>query len=494
MATINESRPLLSGTELSDFVEKLRSKLDSDKARLLAKGRKLNVRLSDYIDAQRGDDVKDAIRWIVGNKAWKYVSFAEFIECLEKVVDRLHAELYSKGDANVCFVVDSYNKSSFWVIMMSLMLRKFSNVSMAIDDIGVVHRRSMKYKFADDEDSLTKAFRTLPDDTRLVMMDDATYSGEQLYYFHDVVVSQWRASRGHPHMSREGRDGLMNSRDGLMNSRKGGQGGRSHPNASVVIALPFMSRPSTKLFKRRGTTMIVGDTFPGLFDKRSVVQVVTEDVYLEINRSRRESPLEKYVASKGVSISYVSLFFDVLGLLPTNTMFVFEHKIGDSLSIPNRWLKVGQCVPPDVVVAYRAKKDRVAEMVDMIRKDLVIEGLLLDKAVKKPGPWTPSYRLMILATARIQELLSTSPKFRKEFFDRVDLPPQVDGHKQVAFLPLISPEFCDAPYRRYVRMHRVDRGRLGLVLPNEGDDMPPCRLPPYKRTSFRMRIADATAT
>jgi hypothetical protein len=220
--------------------------------------------------------------------------------------------------------------------------------------------------------------------------------------------------------------------------------------------------------------------------------VVAEDLYLEVKRSaRRESPLEKYENHKGASVSYPSLFFDVIGLLPTNTMFVFEHKIGDSLSIPNRWLKLGQCVPPNVTVAYRVKKDRAADLVDMIRKDLVEEGLIstANKATKNSGPWSPSYRLMLLATSRIRELLSTSQKFQKEYFDRVDIPPTLeDGSKQVAFLPLISPEFCDAPYRRYVRLHRVERGKLGLVLPNAGDDMPPCRRPPYKRTSFRRRI------
>ena len=466
MSTIIRGPPILKGKDLVDLVDKLRSKLEYDKARLLAKGRNLNVRVSEYINAQRGKDVQGSIRWVLGDRNWRYVSFTEFIECLKKVVNMLHTELYgNEENEHVCFVVDSFNKSSFWVIMMSMLMRKFAGASLAIDDLGVIRRRSMNY---DVEDSLLVAFRTLPDDTRLVMMDDATYSGEQLSYFHDVVVSQWRASRS-------------------------GSGSGKNNQASVVVAVPFMSRPSKKLFKRKGTVMILGEAFPGLFDRRSASQVVAEDLYLEVNRpSRRESPLDKYGNQNHhnkLCVSYTSLFFDVIGLLPTNTMFVFEHKIGDSLSIPNRWLKVGQCPPPNVTVAYRVKKDRAVELVEMIRKDLVEEGLLLTSKKSNAGPWTPSYRLMILATSRIRELLSTSREFQKEYFDRVDVPPTLeDGSKQVAFLPLISPEFCDAPYRRYVRLHRVERGKLGLVLPNAGDDMPPCRRPPYKRTSFRRRI------
>lgn len=460
---VDEPLPLIKGDALSSLVEKLRSKLESDKARLLAKGRKLNVRVSEYISAQRGDDIKDAIRWLLGERNWRYVSFSEFIGVLGSVVDRLHNEVYSKNGPkrNVCFVVDSFNKSSFWVIMMAMLMRSFPNASLAIDDYGVLRRRSLNFTFGDDEDSLLLAFRGLPDDTKLVLMDDAAYSGEQLSYFHDVVVSQWRASR---------------------KSKK-------RSKASVSVVLPFISRPATQLFVRRGTDLIFGETFPGLFDERTPAQVLRGDLFLEVeSEGRKNSPLDKYVGSKNKNEnknSYASLFFDVIGVLPTNTMFIFEHKIGDSLSIPNRWLKVGQCVPPGVSIAYRVKREKAKELVAIIRKDLISKGQLANKRIDD-GPWTPSYRLMLLVSSSIREMLSNSEEFKKEFFDRVDIP--TDEGKPAAFLPLISPEFCDAPYRRYVRSHRVEKGKLGLALPNSGDAIPPCRRPPYKRSSFRRRI------
>lgn len=477
---------LICGRELDALVDKLRSKLEADKARLLAKGRKLNVRMSEYISAQRGEDVKDAIRWLLGERNWRYVSFAEFIETLRFAVDRLHTEVYGesvkgvkgvKGDQqHVCFVVDTFNKSSFWVIVMAMLMRNFPNASLAIDDYGVVRRRSINMTFGDDdadEDSLFLAFRNLPDDTKLVLMDDAAYSGEQLSFFHDVVVSQWGASR------------RKKTNDVVKKEKK---------VASIFVVLPFISRPATALFIRRGTHLIFGETFPSLFDKRTPSQVIAGDLFIELEKKTRgrKSPLDQYASDASDSSaksSYASLFFDVIGVLPTNSMFVFEHKIGDSLSIPNRWLKVGQCVPPNVTVAYRVKNEKAAKLVSFIRRDLETKGYFNPKKSKDDGPWSPAYRLMLLASSTIRDMLSTSSAFKEEFFDRIEIPEKTDdGGKPVAFLPLISPEFCDAPYRRYVRSHRVEKGKLGLALPNSGDDIPPCRRPPYKRTSYRRMI------
>ena len=120
---MSDHSSLLKGKELNDLIHKLKSKLEADKARLLAKGRKLNVRVSEYIAAQRGGDIKDAIRWILGERKWRYVSFAEFIQVLSSVADRLHDALYATSDRPVCFVVDSFNKSSFWVIVMTMLMR-----------------------------------------------------------------------------------------------------------------------------------------------------------------------------------------------------------------------------------------------------------------------------------------------------------------------------------------------------------------------------------
>ena len=452
-----ETSSLVRGKELNALVKKLASKLEADRARLLAKGRKLDLRVSDYISAQRGDEIKGAIRWLLGGRNWRYVPFGEFIDVLGSVVDRLHSMIYSENkNQNVCFVVDSFNKSSFWVIMMAMITKPFPNASLAIDDYGVVRRNHMV--FGDDEDSLLLAFRGLPDDTILVLMDDAAYSGEQLSFFHKVVVAQWKGSRT-----------------------------KSKASAQIVVVLPFISHPATALFARRGTRLIAGETFPGLFDKRTPAQVLSNDIFLEVENSngRRMNPLDKYTASESGS-SYASLLFDVIGVLPTNTMFIFEHKIGDSLSIPNRWLKVGQCVPPTVSTGYRIKKEKANKLVAFIKRDLVSKGYF---TTKKDGPWLPSYRLMLLASSKIREMLSTSREFKEEFFDRIDIPATTDdGGKPVAFLPLMPPEFCDAPYRRYVRNHRVEKGKLGLVLPNSGEDIPPCRRPPYKRTSYRRRI------
>lgn len=467
-------RGLLRGRVLARLLATLRPKVEADAARLLAKGRRLNVRVLEYIAAQRGEDVKDAIRWLIGPRKWRYVSFTEFLATLERLVDRLHAMLYDpeqdKKGGGVCFVVDSLNKSSFWIVLMTLLMRPFPGASMAIDDVGLAGRGRESLigdlRGGDTEGMLAQSLRLLPDTTRLVLMDDAAYSGEQLSHFHDVVVAQWRGSR----------------KAGAVKAVKA---------VSIVVALPFISRPATTLFRRRGTTLMFEETFPGLFERRSAAQILAADLFIEVSSRGgsgsylSKNPLLSYAAA---GPSYPSLYFDVLGILPTNTMFVFEHKIGDSLSIPNRWLKVGQCVPPRVTRAYRVRKEKAQELMTLLRRDLTLQGML-PKNSGAGGAWTPAHRLMLLAAQRTGELLSSSARFRADFFERVALPPTTDsGGSAPAFLPLLSPEFCDAPYRRYVRRHRVARGELGLALPYSGEDIPPCRKPPYKRTSFRRRI------
>lgn len=472
----HEPRGLIRGRALTRLLATLRPRVEADAARLLAKGRKLNVRVDEYTSAQRGEDVKAAVRWLLGPRKWRYVSFAEFVEALERLVDRLHASLYDVANRpeRVCFVVDSLNKSSFWIVLMALLMRPFPGACLAIDDVGRAGSMNRSLIDEDTDGMLLDSFRELPDDTRLVLMDDAAYSGEQLSHFHEVVIAQWRGSRAL----------------GRSKAATATKATKAASQASIVVALPFISRPATPLFRRRGTTLMFEETFPGLFERRSAAQVLAADLFIEVNRGGSyvaKNPLLSYAAG---GPSYPSLFFDVLGILPTNAMFVFEHKIGDSLSIPNRWLKVGQCVPPSVVRAYRVRKDRAQELMTLLRRDLASQGLLPSMGKKMGGwAWTPAHRLMLLAAQRTGELLSSSARFRSDFFDRVDIPATNDaGGKPAAFLPLLSPEFCDAPYRRYVRRHRIARGELGLALPSAGEDIPPCRKPPYKRTSFRRRI------
>lgn len=467
---------LLQGKALAGLLEQLRTKVEADTRRLMAKGRQLDIRMEGYVAAQSNDAIRVSVKALLAMREWRYVSFAEFVGTLGRVVDRLHAIVAEKAKKtsgsgsrkpSVCFVVDSLHKSSFWVVTMALLMRPLPGACLAVDglDVGVGIGIGPS-----GEASLVRAFQGLPEDTTLVLMDDATYSGDQLSYFHDLVVGQWKSAHSSP--------------------------------ASIVVGVPFMSRPSTALFRRRDTTVLVEETFPSLFDHRPPAQVLASDLFVEMRRpasSRSASslssgadadsefgPLAAYAAP---SARYSSLYFDVIRVAPTHTLFVFEHKVADSLSIPNRWLKMGPCVPPSATRAYRVRPERAKELLELLRRDLV-DRQPWDFNPGAPG--SPSQRLMQAASRRTCELLASSPRFRAEFFDRVSLLPPTPTQKgakpkrAVAYFPLLAPEFCDASYRRYVRRRRASQG--DITLSSDRDDLPPCRRPPYRRNSFRRRV------
>jgi hypothetical protein len=428
--------PLYRGTAFRDLVEGLRKKTESDARRIMARNRAASLRTDAYVEAQPSAALRESLRRLVGARSWRYVSFAEFTETLGRLAGRVSA-LIEDGKRPVCFAVDSVRngiKSSFWVVvLLMLMIRPsasaWANLSLAVDDDGA-------------GGGLYTAFSQLDPSTHIVLTDDATYSGEQLTYFYDSVVEAWRNAH---------------SVDKQKNTKK---------NPRVTVAVPYMSLQSTALLVRRGVgqrNIEVVETFASLFHRRTLANVLCQDLFLEY-----ESPLVT---------EYHSLYFDFLGVLPSNSLFLFEHKVADALSIPNRWLKAGPCVPSWVRAAYRVRPERAAELSRLLRKELGWRGVEKDTMHES--------RILLEGARRVCELLASSRKFRAEYCERVSLAPDADRRDRPApaFLPLISPEFCDPDYQRFVRSRLAARlGRGGHLL---ADDMPPCRRPPYKRGSFR---------
>ncbi|GAX85674.1 hypothetical protein CEUSTIGMA_g13088.t1, partial [Chlamydomonas eustigma] len=298
-----ESRVLWTGRALEALVDRLRSKVEASARRFLAKSRRPNLRTAQYIDAQPFPEVRDSLGRLMGRRKWRYVPLSEFMVALARLSKQI-----LQGGERTCFVVDSRQKSSFWVAILMFTVappRSYRSLYLAIDD---------------DENGLTTALRGLPSKVRrVVLLDDATYSGEQLSYFYRVVRDTLSAV--HPE--------------------------RSLPE--MVILVPYMSTPSTKLFD--GAQLLYHETFDSLFARRSVASVMASDVFI----------LRKaYLGSKVTAKEYQSLYFDVLSLLPTNCMFLFEHKVADALSIPSLWLNVGPCMRETDQVAYRLKDSKAA--------------------------------------------------------------------------------------------------------------------------------------
>jgi hypothetical protein len=343
--------------------------------------------------------------------------------------------------------------------------------------------------------TLKEMLAVLPSDTQLVLMDDATYSGVQLSYFHDTVRDRWEdlpPPKGTPLTGR----------------------------SPLIVAVPFMSLPSVAIFTnslRKSTELIHSSTFSALMHRRTLPYVLSGDLYLE-------------TTFDGMPVAYESLYFDFLGILPTNTLIIFEHKFADALSIPNRWLQTGPCVPPSIERAFRVRSDRLAELTAILKAD--VEAATTGKHQQQPSKggkkgnakavgWvgspsptvdsvlSPALRIMHRASRRLLYLMQSS-RFRKKYMTAVTLThASTPGPR---FLPLIPPEYCDPRYQRYVQWqqekhdHHHDPAGAGAGAASgaasgtaeteeerEGIDtnpwnVPQCRKPPYKRHSFRVLL------
>ena len=471
---VKSSTLLYRGEEFRRLVESMRSLIERQAARLLAKGRSLpGVRLREYIDLQSSPVVREALERLMSGRRWRYVSFRDFRDTLERMAKKVFVDLGIVASASskktmkttadvdaagngtdVCFVVDSLRKSSFWVVAVSLLAvpptsSAWSRMSLAVDDDGSAGGLISAFSALFERQTKGRA-------TRLVMMDDATYSGDQLSYFHDIVVDAWKEAGG-------------------------------DPRPRIDVAVPFMSAPSIPLFKRerrRGglTHLTYEESFSSLFFRRTLSSVLASDVYL-----MRES---SFVTE------YHSLFFDFLGVLPTNTLIIFEHKVADSLSIPNRWLQLGPCLrrpssldaahsstPP----AYRINPEVAEELATLLRKDLRNRRVGSSwGGINENGPGTPAQRTMLAASRRICELMQVR-SFRAKYALTASL--VQDRPSPPAYFPLIPVEFCDPRYRRFVmsRLRRLTSSSAASSI-TVADEMPPCRRPPYKRSSFRRRL------
>ena len=440
--------PLIEGKRLRTLYEANRPRFVDMINRLIAKQRDIpSVRIDEYINAQRSPYVKESVRRMMKNREWRYISFREFLETLTRVTQRMfeyldHARNRGK---RVCFVIDDLHKSSFWVLGMSLHIL-LERVSVEYASAEARKRKTNeifdRFAIAVDSDGafggMMEAFKKLPNETILVLMDDATYSGEQLTYIYNLEVSNWIASaKAH-----------------------------ANPKPHVVVCVPFMAEPSLRLFG--GAKLFHEVKFTSLFHRRRVGDVLSMDLYLE-SSSR--------TAAYTTFSEYQSFFFDFLGIMPPNTLLFFEHKIADGLSIPNRWLHFGPCVGSEFKHAYRVKPSRIQDLVKFLRKDM-------RKEQQQQGDYSQLAGMVHKDMARRVSTLLHSPVFRKYFMERVSLdPPHLPTTPKhfPRFVPLLPPEHCGPRYRR--ALERKLHGQYGSFY-----GLPDCRKPPYKRQSFRGRI------
>jgi hypothetical protein len=419
------SKTLIDGERLRQLFDRNRPKLLELRDRILSRNRKTpRVRMEEYM-ALQAPLVRDAIASLMHQRRWQYVSLSEFLETIDALTDRLVHDLARDRSSRLCFVVDDFAKSSFWVLALIVN-------SAESRDVAGFRSVSSRMCVAVDQDGamggIASAFLYLPRNTTLIFVDDASYSGEQISYNMRFAVRAWQATH-------------------------------SREKPKCMVAVPYMSLSSVRLLRMTSKDIINVMTFRGLFERRSVVSTLKHDLYLE----RRSF----------MFADYQSLVFDFLHIEPCNALIFFEHKIADGLSIPERWLKAGPCVSTDVKHAFRVRDDKVTELLRHARIALKAskDEYTTSAFAALPGA------VHKLASRYVVTMLQ-SAQFRAAFMERVVVD---QGKKRPLFYPLLDPESCDMKYRRHMdRLMRTSSAQSYV---------PECRKPPYKRESFQRRVA-----
>lgn len=442
--------PLIEGEAFERLLASVERTTLESIARMREEGRRPpQIRLDEWLAAQPAP-AAGAVRALLGARRWRTVMFPEFAERLRGLAAPLLGELAAWAAARpgrrACFFVDDLHKSSFWVTVLALTLAPEARAAL----VGAGRPGCLAVGGGD----LAEALAALPagGGTRVVAMDDAAYSGEQLSATCAALRRRWREAHA-------------------------GAGGRVLP---LTVCVPYMSAPSVRLFKARGTRVLCGERFPSLLHRRPVAAVLAADLVLE-----RRSPRSSFGSR------YDSLFFDFVGVRPGNTLLLLQHKFADALSIPYRWLHAGRCLRPgvDATHAWRVRPGRVAELARMLEREVRDErgfegGLLADG----PGGGDDAPPLALRrgpvhgeVAQRLCEYMH-SPPFRARFMQEVELG-AASAPAPPPAVPLLPPEYCSEGYQRFVRERlRADGGR-GLV------HIPECFKAPYKRSSYRRRAS-----
>jgi hypothetical protein len=378
---------------------------------------------------------RQAVAWLLESARWQYIGIDAFVGALELRAASLLALMVREPHVTVC--VDGYIKSSFWVFLL-LLRRLRSHPDTRAAYYGNLHKLQLVVWYADVEVNDT----TLQERTHLVLLDDASYSGEQLSQFYASVRAKW-------------------------------------PAADVTIIVPYMSGRAQALFRSSRVArvdVVPPVAIPSLFGDRTFSDILRHDVFL-LWVDRPYAP------------EYWSYFRDVLRLRRYQNLTFFGHKLPDNLSIPELWLTVGPSIPLDFqgTTALVIKPERATELVALLKREVVADqkrDKVDAKSIKDDVEWQYSQLYSKL------RWMMQNDAFRELFTLAVPLqtaagPPKPFKRWPDAF-PLVYPSACEAQFhkvierirrnpRKYLRDFQQDGlQRSKMLVP------PTCYLAPYK--------------
>lgn len=400
------------------------------------------IRLAQWLQLQWAQPVRERAEWLLRDGAsWQYVGLPEFLRELSARAGHLLAQLERRPA--VCVYVRDYAKSDFWVLL--LVLR-----SLLGDPATRARLERHVHKLQLHVASVGGRLPRDPGISHFVLLDDASYSGEQLFETFQALSDAF-------------------------------------PRATATVIVPFMSDRAVALFALPGVAVVPPVRIESLFRGASMREILARDLFLQwVDRPYQPE--------------YWSYFQDFLGLRRYQTLTFFEHKIPDALSIPEFWLAVGPCLPREKAVALRVRPDRAAALQALLHAEVVadmrrtvavskrtwLEELLLDERLLADAE---EYHGFVYAKLRA---LLQSEAFRAEFTEAVAMLPAPGARARrswPALFPLIFPAACEEKYRKLVREMRAHPHRFFQGVQQDGLfptsymmlKTPACYAAPYKK-------------
>ena len=433
-----------SGKELDALYAQVSGKLlESLHAAKRVKPPKVNV--EKYILAQCYEEIRDLVKDLLNGRQWQFITFESFTDALQESCRTLLDEIQRP----TCIVIDQLKKSSFWVFMLMLHLIRQNDETRTLFDARK-HNLSLLVLYAGTRQFSLDFMKRLPDDCTFVFMDDASYSGEQVYGLVQETSDSWKLTdRSRKHLSR------------------------------VSIIIPFMSKQSQLLLtKFPSTTVHQPRRIDNVFADRTLEKILGMDYFLPWNKRR-------YVTE------YWSYLFSFLALRTFQTLTFFEHKIPDRLSLPDYWLLAGPCMVPDITHAYKVRPEKIKPLLKLliseIDKDIERTGSTLEGREKEEAE---IYYNEIFS--QIEGLLQ-SEAFRRIYMTKVQLKTlRLEGKAWPSFCPLIDPSGCDPNYRKELKTMRKSPDEFlrhvsmqhSFFSRHLSRITPTCYVAPYKKVSL----------
>lgn len=362
------------------------------------------LRFEMYLEAQWAAEIRECLTNIFVNRKWNFVTMETFLRETASRVQQLAAFIQAK--AKVIFYIDSYDKSSFWMLLLCLEIMMKKIDPSHLNKVHVYVRRATHHA------AFVAFLKKFEKTTMICFFDDASYSGVQLTKTVEYVYQSWKQS-----------------------------GNKTRPDAFAFVV--YASSRARSLFKHLDLRTSHPLFIDNVLGSKTLADLFRIDLFLVWHEHSYSS-------------EYWSYLFHFLQLRRYQTLTFFEHKLPDALSLPDYLLLAGPCIPTSITTAFRVRRDKCQLLADLLLSE-VQEQVKRNKVI---STITRNESFFTEAFARMQSLLH-SEKFRNEFMESIAMTQACPSKTRwPAFLPVINPGSCTNEYRKLLKQMQASPAKF----------------------------------